>query len=142
MKSRIISIVGLVLFAVCALFWADCYTYMKSAHDVGEEFAIQDYAKSLGNRLAGRQDAAAMRRERRAIEAAKAAPAVAFSVEKLNGVAPTMPEFKSVDSAKPESGQATTGAMATGSGGIRFIGVANASGCAMVGSVKRCRVGG
>lgn len=69
MRSRIISITGLTLFAVAAVFWADYYTYQAAARSTGDKMTLTDYAVSIRNRLSGRPDALALRQARLAAEA-------------------------------------------------------------------------
>lgn len=66
MRSRLVSIIGLILFSAAAVFWADGYTYMTNARAAGETVRLSDYAGSIANRLTGRPDAATLRHARRA----------------------------------------------------------------------------
>ncbi|MGR3322769.1 MAG: hypothetical protein ACU0DK_12645 [Pseudooceanicola sp.] len=125
MRRGILPVIGLTLFAAAAVFWADCYTYMKSAQNAGEKFRLADYAESISDRIAGRPDALAMRRARKAEieQAEKAANSISISVAKLNGMDETdEPQFLS---ARDRHGDDTTGAMnsrfGSSGGSIRFI---------------------
>lgn len=98
-RSYALAVGALLLFAGAAVFWADYYVYMKSAHAAGESFTVRDYATSIGNRVAGRPDAATLRRlrdraqaEARAVAAATATAASATPDENRRAVG-SAPQF-------------------------------------------------
>ena len=136
MKLRILAVVGLVLFATAAVFWADYYTYMVASRETGHRLTVVEYARSVQNRMAGRPDAIALRRTRVAeSERAVRTPIPTVSVSKLNGVEVDSSQFvraghRPAASAngvvEPGFGSAVTGSASkmlsqSGGGGVRFV---------------------